>query len=210
MMASDLAPAIPLALKRTGVPAESSDAELMGRVRSGDPEAFAPLVKRYQRRVFGYLLGQVGEPEAAAELAQETFVRAFRSASRYRESGRFEGWLFRIAGNLARSEVRCRMRRGPHASAESDEIRETLRDESGPSPDDAAYRREIRNALRQALPRLPESFRQAVVLRYVEGWSYHEIAELLGIETGTAKSRAHRGLKRLRTELGPTFEGVLS
>jgi len=209
-MVSELAPAIPLGLEGAGAPVERSDAWLMERVRAGEVDAFAPLVKRYERRIFGYLLSQIGEPETAAELAQETFVRVFRAASGYRESGRFEPWLFRIAGNLARSELRRRMRRGPHASVESEEVRERIRDEAAPSPDEATWRREIRSALQQALPRLPQSFREAVVLRYVEGWSYRQIASLLGIEEGTAKSRAHRGLKRLRAQLGPGFEGGVS
>ncbi len=206
MMASEVASAIPFRLERPGAPGERSDAELMGRVRAGEVEAFAPLVQRYERRLFGFVLSRLAEPDVAADLAQETFVRAFRAAPRYRESGRFESWLFRIADNLVRSELRRRARRGVLASVDSEAVRETVRDDAGPPPDEAAFRQELRLALREALPRLPQAFREAVMLRYVEGWSYREIAARLGIEEGTAKSRAHRGLQRLRLHLGPCFE----
>ncbi len=208
MMVSEVASATPFRLERPGAPGERTDAELMERVRGGEVEAFAPLVKRYERRLFGFVLSQLGEPDTAADLAQETFVRAFRAASRYRESGRFESWLFRIAGNLVRSELRRRMRRGIPASVDSEAVREIVRDDAVP-PDEEAFHGELRLALREALPRLPQAFREAVMLRYVEGWSYREIAGRLGIEVGTAKSRAHRGLQRLRLLLGPRFEGAL-
>ncbi len=193
--------------------------ELMARVAAGDPEAFAPIVERYQRRLFGYFLGLVHDPSSAADLAQETFVRAYRAAPRYRESGRFEAWLFRIAANLVRSDRRRAARRGPHLSLDdaaggsADGLAlvagEAMRRRAAePSPDESTWRAEVREALERALPRVPFVFRQAVLLRDLEGWSYREIAEMLGVEEGTVKSRAHRGRMRLRALLAPAFESA--
>ena len=200
-------PAIPFAASGAAA-ALDSDAALMARVQAGDLDAFEPLVRRYERRLFGYFLNLLGDPATAADLAQETFVRVYRAAGRYQESGRFESWLFRIAANLVRSRQRRPDQRTPHLSLEeaSPDARELAGRGGEVRPDEAAWRAEVRRALHEALPRLPEVFREAVLLRDVEGWSYREIAEMLGVGEGTVKSRAHRGRKRLKELLAPLFE----
>lgn len=189
-----------------------SDAALMARVQAGDLDAFEPLVKRYERRLFGYFVNHVEDPAAAADLAQETFVRVYRAAARYQESGKFESWLFRIASNLLRSRRRRPDQRLPHLPLEEAPAGARELAAGGPEgrPDDATWRAEVRDALRQALPRLPLVFREAVLLRDVEGRTYREIAEMLGVEEGTVKSRAHRGRKHLRELLAPMFEGDMT
>ena len=201
-----LNPAIPFAASGPGAAVLDSDAALMARVQAGDLDAFEPLVRRYERRLFGYFVNLVEDPATAADLSQETFVRVYRAAAKYQESGKFESWLFRIAANLVRSRKRRPDQRKPHLSL--DEVpagaHELVRGaEAG--PDEATWRAEVRDALQQALPRLPFVFREAVLLRDVEGRSYREIAELLGVEEGTVKSRAHRGRKHLRELLAPMF-----
>ena len=201
-------PAIPFAASGPGAAALDSDAALMARVQAGDLDAFEPLVRRYERRLFGYFLNLVEDPSAAADLAQETFVRVYRAAGSYQESGRFESWLFRIAANLVRSRQRRPDQRLPHLSLEeapagAGEL--AVHGREG-RPDEATWRAEVRDALTRALPRLPFVFREAVLLRDVEGRSYREIAEMLGVEEGTVKSRAHRGRQRLRELLAPMFE----
>ena len=190
--------------------APSTDAALMERVRAGETEAFEPIVRRYRQRLYGYFLNATANEATAADLAQETFVRAFRAAPRYRESGRFEAWLFRIAANLARSDARRRAVRGPTLSLEEEGIEPPAAPSARLSPERAAQAAEAREALRRALPRVPSVFREAVLLRDVEGWSYREIAEMLGVEEGTVKSRAHRGRKRLRDLLSPHFRSAFS
>lgn len=200
-------PAIPFAASGPGVGALDSDAALMARVQAGDLDAFEPLVRRYERRLFGYFLNLVEDPATAADLAQETFVRVYRAAARYRESGKFEFWLFRIASNLVRSRQRRPDQRALHLSldeapAGASELASRGREAR---PDQAVWRAEVRDALTKALPRLPLVFREAVLLRDVEGRSYREIAEMLGVEEGTVKSRAHRGRKHLKELLAPLF-----
>ena len=208
MADATLNPAIPFTGSGPGAAALDSDAALMARVQAGDLDAFEPLVQRYERRLFGYFLNLVEDPSAAADLAQETFVRVYRAAPRYRESGKFESWLFRIASNLVRSRQRRPDQRTPHLSLEETPAGAREIAATGPEgrPDEATWRAEVRDALQKALPRLPFVFREAVLLRDVEGRSYREIAEMLGVEEGTVKSRAHRGRKHLRELLAPMFE----
>lgn len=208
MAAATLNPAIPFAAPGPGAAAPDSDAALMARVRAGELDAFEPLVRRYEKRLFGYFLNLVEDPAAAADLAQETFVRVYRAAPRYRESGRFESWLFRIAGNLVKSRQRRPDQRAAHLSLEDAPAAERELAARGPErrPDEAAWRAELRDALERALPKVPLVFREAVLLRDVQGWSYREIAEMLGVEEGTVKSRAHRGRQRLRELLAPLYE----
>ena len=212
MADATLNPAIPFAGSGPEAPALDSDAALMARVQAGDLDAFEPLVQRYERRLFGYFVNLVEDPAAAADLAQETFVRVYRAAGRYQETGKFESWLFRIASNLVRSRQRRPDQRRPHlpleeALAGARELAATGREAR---PDEATWRAEVRDALQQALPRLPLVFREAVLLRDVEGRSYREIAEMLGVEEGTVKSRAHRGRKHLRELLAPMFEEAMT
>ena len=208
MADATLNPAIPFAASGPGVGALDSNAALMARVQAGDLDAFEPLVRRYERRLFGYFLNLVEDPATAADLAQETFVRVYRAAARYQESGKFESWLFRIAANLVRSRQRRPDQRMPHLSLEEAPAgaRELASHGREARPDEAAWRAELRDALHKALPRLPFVFREAVLLRDVEGRSYREIAEMLGVEEGTVKSRAHRGRKHLKELLAPMFE----
>ena len=207
-MAATLNPAIPFDAPVPGAAALDSDAALMARVQAGDHGAFEPLVRRYEKRLFGYFLNLVEDPATAADLAQETFVRVYRAVPRYRESGRFESWLFRIAANLVRSRRRRPDQRAAHVSLEETPAAERELAARGGErrPDDAAWRAELRDALQEALPQLPLVFREAVVLRDVQGWSYREIAEMLDVEEGTVKSRAHRGRQRLRELLAPLYE----
>ncbi len=212
MADATLNPAIPFAGSGPEAAALDSDAALMARVQAGDLDAFEPLVQRYERRLFGYFVNLVEDPAAAADLAQETFVRVYRAAGRYQETGKFESWLFRIASNLVRSRQRRPDQRRPHlpleeAPAGARELAATGREAR---PDEATWRAEVRDALRQALPRLPLVFREAVLLRDVEGRSYREIAEMLGVEEGTVKSRAHRGRKHLKELLAPMFEDAMT
>jgi len=142
-------PAIPFAASGPGAAVLDSDAALMARVQAGDLDAFEPLVRRYERRLFGYFLNLVEDPAAAADLAQETFIRVSRAAGRYQESGKFESWLFRIAANLVRSRQRRPDQRLPHLSLEEAPAgaRELAVRGREARPDEATWRAEVRQAL---------------------------------------------------------------
>ena len=177
------------------------DAELMARVRQGDREAFTDLVDRHKDAVVGYLTRLTGHRDRAEDLAQETFLRLFRSAGDYTEQGYLRAFLFRIATNLVRTEERRERRlrllmpflaREEHAEAAA---------ASG------LLRREMRREVAAAVARLPLRYRVPLVLHEIEGWSYVDIAHEMGCREGTVKSRVHRGRQQLKQKLEPYWTG---
>ena len=180
------------------------DGALMARVKQGDERAFADLVDRHKDRLVNYLTRMTRNRERAEDLAQDAFVRVYRSAGRYRERGQFQAFLFRIATNQLRTEERRAARwRGllPSLAAEH------RRREPIPSPQRAALGSEAVEAVTAALRRLPLHYRAAVTLREIEGWPYARIASVLGCREGTVKSRVHRGKDMLRADLSGYWNG---
>jgi len=186
----------------------ASDSALMGLVGQGDREAFAVLVDRHKHSLTNYLARLTGTRERGEELAQETFLKLFSAAPRYREEGKFLGFLYRIATNLARSDERREKRQRSFALAFLSGGAGTLAHPLGwGSPQVSVEKRLLQaekgRALTQALRGLPLRFRVPLVLFAVEGWSQGSIAEFLGCEEGTVKSRVFRGRERLRRALEP-------
>jgi RNA polymerase sigma-70 factor (ECF subfamily) len=191
-----------------------ADEEVIDRVLAGDREAFAVLVDRHGGRVHGAILRMVGDPEAANDLAQETLLRAFTGLRNFRRGAAFYTWLYAIAVNQVRTEFRKRRSvkgqamlpleaaagRGAGDDAEG-RVPEPAG--SSPSPSDEASTREEAVRLRRALDGLDAEYREAVVLRDLEGLSYEEIAEATGTPVGTVRSRIHRGRAALRETLVP-------
>lgn len=174
-----------------GQRAHPDDAELVGRARHGDRQAFGILVRRYQRRVFALGLRHFREKADAEDLVQETFLRAWRALDRFDETRPFAPWLFRIARNWSLTQLETRKRRG---DAElGDEIAW-----SGPSPDEDAERRRLRADVNRAVGELPEEQRVILHLRVAEGMSYREIADTLEVPIGTVMSRLARARETLR------------
>ena len=174
-----------------------TDDELMGRGARGDPQAFRRLVERWERPVHAFLERMTGSPDDAMDLTQETFVRMCRSASRYRPTGRFKSWLFRIAGNLARSRLQRRkiLRWLPltheHAAAAA----------SDPDPSDILADREEQRIVQEAIARLPERQRQALVLKQFQDMRYQEIADAMGSSVSSVQMLLHRAMTALRKDL---------
>jgi RNA polymerase sigma-70 factor (ECF subfamily) len=173
----------------------------MARVRSGDREAFADLVDRHKDAVVNYLTRLTGNRDRAEDLAQETFLRLFRSAGSYAEQGLLRGYLFRIATNLVRSEERREKRlrllmpflgRQEHAE---------------PAAPSGLLRQELHREVSAAVADLPLRFRVPLVLHEIEGWAYTDIAQALGCREGTVKSRIHRGRQYLKERLAPYWQG---
>lgn len=177
------------------------DAELMERVRDGDDEAFATIVDRHKDQLVRYLSHLTGNRSTAEELAQETFVRLYLTASRYREEGKLVSLLYRIATNLIRSEA-TKSKRWNHL------LGLFRRDpQTAASPQDDALRGEVSRQVATAIGSLPLAYRAAIVLREIEGWSYEEIAQALDCNSGTVKSRISRGRDMLKRLLAPYWLG---
>jgi RNA polymerase sigma-70 factor (ECF subfamily) len=184
---------------RVGPPVEADpDEELVDRARRGDDEAFAGLVHRYERRVLSVARGLVGNPAEAEDVAQEVFLRVFKGLGGFRGNSTFKTWLYRIATNAARTR-RGRRQARPEiaASGAADDEQESLL-ERAPAAGDLERATLTRDRVERALARLPVEWREAVVLRDLEGLDYREIAHALDIPIGTVESRIFRGRARLR------------
>ncbi len=178
---------------------------LLRRAGRGEPEALGAIFDAYHRRVYGLLLRMTGSRDAAEELLQETFLRVVGTIERYEHDGRFDAWLFRIAGNLARDHNRRRRRRGTTLSsdgfdADADDARSTPPASDEESPLRALESTECHERLQRCLDALPESDREMLVLRHFSELPFRDIADMLGMPLGTALARAHRALGRLRAE----------
>lgn len=177
-----------------------TDEQAMWRVQNSDDHAaFARLVERWETPIQRLCARMTGDLHRAEDLAQEAFARVFAKRHAYEPTGKFSTWLWRIALNLCRDELRRRQRRpelalddSEHGEGGSAELAGTT-----PSPDQAVAALEQAEVVRRALLKLPEHYRTVVVLRHYEGLKFGEIAEVLGIPDGTVKSRMNEGLSRL-------------
>lgn len=174
------------------------------RVLDGDVNEYEKLVLEYQKNVYNLALRMTGDAEDAADMAQEAFIKAYNSLASYRGDSRFSVWLYRIVSNVCLDFLRARKRRQTVSlSVVDDEGEETeleISDESA-SPEKLLERSMTRDAVRRGLQELTPEYRQILILRELQGMSYDEIAETLGLESGTVKSRIFRARKKLCTFL---------
>src|SRR6185369_16840309 len=185
------------------------DEQFLERLRRGDAAAYERLVAEHSGDVYALLFRLTSDSEEARDLTQETFLRAFQSIGRFRGDASLKTWIYRIGINQARNRWRWwrRRRRDVTVSLDAtDDQREqplaaTLPCENSPSPEQQTLAREREAQLREALCGLRRSYREAVILRDVEGFSYEEIAQTLQISIGTVKSRISRGRLELRQQL---------
>ena len=175
------------------------DEGLLDRARGGDRDAFAELVERYQDGLYTMALRLVGRPEDAADVVQETFLRAYVNLPRLRPAS-VRGWLFRVAVN-AGHDIHRRNRRRPAVAMEDVDGKVLDLPDTGLGPEATAEARERASAVREAILGLPLEYRAAVVLRDVNDLSYEEMAEALRLPLGTVKSRLSRGRALLATAL---------
>jgi RNA polymerase sigma-70 factor (ECF subfamily) len=178
-----------------------ADLDLVTRAQSGDLEAFEALVERHQHRLVHFARLMVSNPSDAEDVAQETLLRAYRSLAQFRGQSAFKTWLYQIATNVARTQLAKRRDRHevqpPEPSTDSpDQPRREVA-----SGEDVERRVIAHDQLRRALAELPDDWREAVVLRDIEGLEYREIADLLGIPMGTVESRIFRGRQSLKKML---------
>lgn len=186
---------------------EIDDTALMAEVARGDTVAFERLVERHQSLVIGTVGRMLGSNSDVEDVAQQVFVRVWKSAPRYRPTAKFTTWLLTITRNLVFNEVR-RRKRHPADTLDVHEGEEALAltDPARHVPDEELLQAELQSAIDRAIGRLPEKQRMAVVLRRYEGKSYEEIAEVLDLSVAAVKSLLFRARTELRAALNQYLE----
>jgi len=181
---------------------DAEDVRLMGLVGRGDTSAFEKVIERHQALVAGTVARMLGSNSDVEDIAQQVFIRVWKSARRYVPRAKFTTWLLKITRNLVFNELR-RSKRHAHVPLQSEPGTEDppLKDETNPAPDASLLEAELRQAIEEAIMQLPDSQRMALVLRRYEQLSYEEIAEVLDLSVPAVKSVLFRARTELRSRL---------
>ena len=187
-----------------------NDCEVVRRFMAGDERAFDELVRRYQRRLLGFVVRMLEDQEQSEDVVQEAFVRVFRNIHRFDQSKKFSTWIYAIARNLARNELRkrsrCREVTFRTLAGDDDQGRPLEWADPEPGPDELFRRRGLRGRVEEAVALLPERHRVVFVLRELEGRSYGEIAAISGCKVGTVKSRLNRAREHFAQVVAPMID----
>ena len=188
-------------------PKDTCDISLMKKVALGDHSAFEELVQRHQYAVVGTVAKMLGNHSEAEDIAQQVFLRLWKSAGRYKPTAKFTTFLFTITRNLVFNETRRRARRGEQSFEEqADEWHQQFKEKEHSQPDARLLELELREAANRAITSLPQKQRMAVVLRRHENMSYEDIAEILEISVSAVKSQLFRARATLRQMLSQFLE----
>ena len=177
----------------------------------GDARAFTELVMRYQSRLLNFVYRTIGDRERAEDLVQEVFVRVYRHLHRFDQSKKFSTWIYTIASNLAKNELRNRSR-NPLVLFQTikkqwdDDHRPLQFEDSSMRPDDLYRKRHLQELVERAADELPEHHREVFILREIEGKTYEEIAEITDTQLGTVKSRLNRARNRFAQIIAPWLD----
>ena len=195
-------------------PAPDADQALVERVKQGDRRAFEMLVVKYQRRIERLIGRMVRDVDLVPDIAQETFIRAYRALPQFRGDSQFYTWLYRIAVNTAKKAL-MDLKRDPLVTESArlgnrEDDEEPSRSDNEPSsvetPDAMLASKQIATAVNLAIADLSEELRQAITLREIEGLSYEEIAELMNCPIGTVRSRIFRAREAIAARLRPLLD----
>ena len=186
------------------------DQELVRRVQRGDSAAFDLLVRKYQHRIVGLIGRYVADWSECQDVAQETFLRAYRALGNFRGDAQFYTWLHRIAVNTAKNHLVASNRRPPTDDIDVDDAEQfasgmRLRDND--TPERELMRQQLEQTVMRAVQSLPEELRVAITLREVDGLSYDEIAKRMDCPIGTVRSRIFRAREAIDLEMKPLMDG---
>jgi RNA polymerase sigma-70 factor, ECF subfamily len=194
-------------------PPDNSDALLVQRAVAGDERAFELLVLKYQRRIQRLIARMVRDVDLVEDIAQETFIRAYRALHQFRGDAQFYTWLYRIAVNTAKKFL-MDLKRDPTVSEgalkpddESDETSARKHEQTQhETPESILAAKEIAQAVNAAMAALPDDLRQALTLREIEGLSYEDISDLMACPIGTVRSRIFRAREAISAKVRPMLE----
>jgi len=181
-----------------------TDEELMALVQKDDEAAFELLAERYQHPLLTFIARFLGPGSHTRDILQETYIRVWRHRHQYKTVAKFSTWVYTIAGNLSKTELRRRKIRRMvpiRTGGENPEDEAIDVEDSGPATDELVRRNEIRDMVNREIEKLPDAYRGAVILRDLQNKTYEEIAGILNVPIGTIKSRVNRGRARLQKTL---------
>ena len=185
------------------------DQELVRRVQRGDSTAFDALVRKYQHRIIGLIGRYIPDWSECQDVAQETFLRAYRALGSFRGDAQFYTWLHRIAVNTAKNHLVAQNRRPPTDdidAGDAEQFDTGIRLRDNDTPEHELLRQEIESTVMRVVDALPEELRVAISLREVDGLSYDEIANRMGCPIGTVRSRIFRAREAIDAELQPLLD----
>ena len=190
---------------------ELGDSGLVAEFLAGEKRAFGELVERYQDRLISFVYRTIGDRDRAEDLVQETFVRVYRHLHRFDQSRKFSTWIYTIAGNLAKNELRNRSRnplvlfQAIKKNWDADH-RPLEWEDNTYRPDDLFRKRDLQETVEWAVAQLPEHHRIVFVLREMQGKTYEEIADITGVNLGTVKSRLNRARNNFAQIMEPKLD----
>ncbi len=187
---------------------EDVDAELVQRVQRGDKKAFDVLVSRYQYKITQLVSRYIKDPHEALDVAQESFIKAYRALPGFRGESAFYTWLYRITINTAKNHIATRARRpsdGEIDVEEAEQFESGSRLRNQETPEGLLMTEELANVIQKALNDLPDELRTAITLREFDGLSYDEIAEVMSCPVGTVRSRIFRAREAIEKRLKYLF-----
>jgi len=183
------------------------DLQLVERVREGDKQAYGLLVEKYRRKLMRLLSRMVRDQDEIEDIAQETFIKAYRALPQFRGDAAFYTWLYRIAVNTAKNYLSAKGRgmqtMSDQALNDEDEPDERLVAQDISTPESELLTKQVAYAVNEAVEALPEELRQAITLREIEGMSYEEISEAMDCPIGTVRSRIFRAREAIAAKLRP-------
>ncbi|MFZ5989212.1 MAG: RNA polymerase sigma factor [Bacillota bacterium] len=179
-----------------------NEKELVEKARSGDVEAFEQLIQACQKKVFNIALRMLGNYDDASELAQEVFLKAYKSIKKFKGDSLFSTWIYKVTTNVCLDEIRKRKNKkvvslDEDIEYDGSEIKRQIKDES-PGPEAAAESNEIKNVVNESIGVLPDDYKTVIVLRDIQGFSYDEISQIIKCPEGTVKSRINRARQALK------------
>jgi RNA polymerase sigma-70 factor, ECF subfamily len=173
----------------------TDEGDLIRKCRDDDADAYAVLVDRYKAMVYNLAYRMTGDEDTAKDLAQESFISAYKALGRFRFGSKFSSWLYSIVLNKCRDHLRL-----VKDTVSTDDIA-GIRPDKGPNPEQAASARQDRDLLQQALNTLSGEYREVLIMKHIEGLDYEEIAGITDVSVSALKVRAHRGREMLRAAL---------
>ncbi len=187
--------------------ASDPDVHLMMAFQDGNQEAFAQLIRRNQHKVFSVIFRFLGDRTEAEDLAQEVFLRVYRTAGRYEPTAKFSTWIYRIATNISLNAIRNRSRFHTISlevrQDDNEDFHRDIPDTNDPGPDDAMSQEELARVVMSAIEQLPEQQRAAIILNKYEGLSYEDVAKILACSVMAVKSLLSRARTNLKSKLMP-------